>query len=158
MIAEGRMDKSFLSQNKVRSLALLASTVAVLVFIYANSLQTGGTSAEESYGIYDLLSSMFGFLPFFTHTFVRKAAHFLEYALLGTHVSRLLFSLGCRARRVMTYAMLFCFAASVSDEILQVFVPSRYASMLDVMIDTAGALWGIICIILCQAVRKRKRG
>jgi VanZ family protein len=82
---------------------------------------------------------------------VRKAAHLTEYALLAGLVWRAFrsgdMSDGRRwswKRAVQTLLVVAVYAAS--DEIHQAFVPNREASMVDVMIDTAGAAGGLFII------------
>ena len=82
---------------------------------------------------------------------VRKAAHMTEYAALALLV--------WRARRKpvrgdgrpwrwVEAAFGFGFAVlfAASDEIHQAFVPSREGRVVDVLIDTAGALLGLLAI------------
>ena len=98
------------------------------------------------------------------HRYVRKAAHFLEYALLGFLTSGLLLFL----RRYMYrhkidhwktwfYPAEFCFLYAVTDEVHQIF-SNRGSSAKDVLIDTAGAICGILLIQLIvltvSAIRK----
>jgi VanZ family protein len=79
------------------------------------------------------------------HMFVRKAAHFTVYGLL----SLLAFyswraTLPRRAPWVFTWcllALLVTLIAGSSDEIHQMFVPSRTASPYDVMLDMMGAIF-----------------
>ena len=82
---------------------------------------------------------------------VRKAAHLTEYALLAGLVWRAFrsgdMSDGRRwswKRALQTLLVVALYAAS--DEIHQAFVPNREASMVDVMIDTAGAAGGLFII------------
>ena len=87
---------------------------------------------------------------------VRKGAHFSEYALMG-------FLWYLWLHRVK-FAPLLAFAAtlaySCSDEIHQLFVPGRSGEFRDVLVDSSGALCGIlaafvlICIVYC--VRRRE--
>ena len=66
---------------------------------------------------------------------LRKLAHAAEYAILAVLLLRALPPLPAFAGAV---------AFAVSDEIHQHFVPGRAASALDVAIDAAGALAGLL--------------
>lgn len=68
--------------------------------------------------------------------YVRKLAHFSEYAVLYL-LARPLIGSGWRS-------WLFCAAYAASDEWHQAFVPGRGASPWDVLIDSAGALAGAL--------------
>lgn len=74
---------------------------------------------------------------------VRKTAHFTAYAALGFCVSA---SVG--RRKVLSPGSLLtlgiCFLYACSDELHQYFVPGRACMFTDVLIDTAGALTGML--------------
>ena len=71
-------------------------------------------------------------------TILRKLAHSAEYAVLGLLLVRAL------AREVTAFAAGVAYA--ISDEIHQHFVPGRHASPLDVAIDAAGVLLGVLAL------------
>jgi len=101
--------------------------------------------------------------------FVRKAAHFTEYAVLGILSWAVLnFSLKDRLRKpdatgkskffksFTTFLWFFliplfwCFLYSLTDEFHQRFVEGRYGSMLDSLIDTSGAAVGMLILLLIR--------
>ena len=86
--------------------------------------------------------------------FVRKAAHLIEYAILAMLLWRAIVR-GANAERKMTilYVNLWLAATLVAacDEYHQAFVPSRGAAWGDVLIDSGGAIFGLLI-----AARKRK--
>lgn len=67
---------------------------------------------------------------------LRKLAHVSEYALLGLLLAR--------ATRRPAVAVALAAAYAVTDEIHQTFVEGRHGAPLDVAIDTAGALVGVL--------------
>jgi VanZ family protein len=71
-------------------------------------------------------------------TILRKGAHTTEYAILGALLLR---ALGREAA-----AFLGGVAYAVTDEIHQHFVGGRHASPVDVAIDSAGVLLGILVL------------
>jgi len=78
------------------------------------------------------------------HATVRKAAHLVEYAVLGALALR---AIGWRSRALARSCVLsIAFAAfwAITDEMHQSFIPSRTASALDVLIDTVGASVGVL--------------
>ncbi len=87
---------------------------------------------------------------------VRKAAHFSEYALLGMLMLNMTLRLGClRARPLLVragVAWLLCIAYCLTDEIHQIFVPGRTFKLLDIGIDSCGALAGILLVLLVMAI------
>jgi len=83
--------------------------------------------------------------------YVRKCAHFTLYMSLGFFVSltvgrRRLFSIGSAG------TLIFCFLYAVSDEIHQSFVPGRSCEFRDVMIDTSGALTGMLISMIIMLI------
>ena len=69
-------------------------------------------------------------------TILRKIAHVTEYAILGALLTRAVRRPGLALALAVLYA--------ASDEVHQLFVEGRHGSPLDVLIDTAGALAGVI--------------
>jgi VanZ family protein len=67
---------------------------------------------------------------------LRKLAHVTEYAILG--------ALLLRATRRPVLAVGLAALYAVSDEVHQHFVEGRHAAVLDVLIDTAGAVAGVL--------------
>ncbi|HMD31662.1 MAG TPA: VanZ family protein [Candidatus Acidoferrales bacterium] len=90
----------------------------------------------------------------FAHFVMRKAAHITEYFLLGLLLLR-----GVRAGRggwrmewtAITMAIAAVLAAL--DELHQAFVPSRGASMRDVLIDVCGAAIAQIAFVAAMRLR-----
>ncbi len=90
-----------------------------------------------------------------TEAIVRKMAHFAEYMAVG------LLSFGIAlmwirgtAKGVMIVSLQLVVSAGF-DELHQYFVPGRYSSLRDVMIDTAGGMTGVIMILIIKGLRKR---
>ena len=81
------------------------------------------------------------------HFCVRKAAHVTEYAILAFLVSRAIFreaNLKRAGAILFVGAWIACTSVAACDEFRQSFVESRGASPWDVMIDSAGAILGLL--------------
>lgn len=97
---------------------------------------------------------------------VRKLAHATEFAMLGFLLANALQRTrrpGQHARhrprrlsQVMT-ATFLCALYAVSDEVHQLFVPGRASMATDVLIDTAGALMGILLLHAVLALARKGR-
>ncbi len=96
------------------------------------------------------------------HHFVRKLAHFTEFALLGLfstlllgHLARRLTALRLGLRLALTAGFSLLYA--ISDEVHQIFT-NRGPSVIDVLIDFSGALFGILAghlfICLIRVIRR----
>ena len=128
---------------------------ANLALIWGNSLLPGASSDAVSGGVLAFLGR---FLPFLLteagHTFLRKAAHFSEFALLG-----LLYSGRHRLAKGETPAHLMLCGLTVAciDETIQIFTPDRASSLIDVWIDASGFALGLVVIITaCKLYNKIK--
>lgn len=72
---------------------------------------------------------------------VRKNAHFFVYLVLGFLIAN-----GLKHRRNKAYiiALIICILYAVSDEIHQLYIPGRGLQLKDIIIDSGGAVVGII--------------
>lgn len=89
---------------------------------------------------------------------LRKMAHFAEYALMGMLVFRILYCYMERGIRRYALAVLWVLFSAVVDEIHQYFVPGRWASVSDVLLDTCGgAVGAALCMLALYLSDKYKR-
>ena len=84
-------------------------------------------------------------------TVFRKIAHITEYAVMAFLFWRALRKPTKDDTRPWSWkhaglAVLFVALYAASDECHQIFVPTRYASPVDVMIDTCGGALGILLV------------
>lgn len=75
---------------------------------------------------------------------LRKNAHFFAYLVLGALVANGLRSCNVNGYKCIGFALLICVLYAISDEIHQLYVPGRGGQVKDVIIDSAGALVGIL--------------
>ena len=85
------------------------------------------------------------------HLLIRKGAHFSEYAVLAMLIANALRSCG-KLRWFLPVVISTLYA--VTDEIHQYFVPGRACRLLDVGIDTCGALFGMVLYFGVRYLRK----
>jgi len=78
--------------------------------------------------------------------FMRKLAHVSEYAVLAVLLYRAFVHTALKARRALSagLVLLLCAVYAATDEFHQAFVPSRTASLRDVMIDICGAMLAVV--------------
>jgi len=148
----------------------LVTTILTAGIIFFFSAQTRDKSAQLSDGIvikfsqainldYEKLSetSHRSVLEQLSHV-IRKCAHFLEFALLGfnlmgyLHFSRWKGSMHTHALIAWGLATLY----AGTDELHQLFVSQRGPGLLDVGIDSAGALAGLLAMALLVWLLRRK--
>ena len=142
-----------MNRNRTKNL-LGALVLCNLALIWGNSLMTGTDSGNLSGSVLEWLSRFLPFLGTETgHTFLRKAAHFSEFCLLGALVS---------GRRIaeersphLTSAG-FGLAVACIDETIQLYVPGRASSLIDVWIDAAGFVTGTLLVMLGHSLIRKK--
>ena len=146
-------------KNKKRRYALI--TLLIMLFIFIQSALPGDLSGKESGMIAVFLAKLFGKNLAVFSVFVRKVAHFTEYAMLG--ISMFLYVKECLrerkrpavgARYGIVWAAGTFYAAT--DEFHQLFVPGRSGQFSDVLIDSAGVLGGVLLMGIILGNRKKK--
>jgi VanZ family protein len=119
--------------------------IAVMTFIYWMS--TDAFSARNTYRFIDPVIRFFAPLLsrkeiYFVHSVIRKAAHVIEYFILGVMLFRA-FRAGSKERLWMKWSatsLLVVAFYAAADEIHQAFVSTRTSSALDIGIDAMGGL------------------
>lgn len=158
-----------------RSKAAVSILAAGLLFclyvlIFGMSAQNGEESGNLSRYIsekcVELLASMSGghwteifreeLAVYFEHP-IRKAAHLGEYACMGVLVYGMWRPWKKRGRGLYLTVLAWVFLSAAADELHQYFVPDRYASPADVLLDTCG---GAIAMAFCIQVDRwlQRRG
>lgn len=128
--------------------------IAWMVVIFYFSHQPVNKSSELSGGISGLIvDKLEGVLKtdldnrLFEHL-TRKFAHFTEYMILGI-LMYIVFSINkAFDSKRMLVCLIICVFYAISDEIHQYFVPGRAARVVDVIIDSVGAIFGIFMTTL----------
>lgn len=77
---------------------------------------------------------------------IRKAAHFIEYAVIGTVMCLMLNVAIGRTGTAALISIVLSPLFGLIDEYHQMFSPGRTSLLLDVYIDTAGILTGVITV------------
>ena len=79
---------------------------------------------------------------------IRKAAHMTEYAIFSIFVMIALIVDGIKGVRIPVISAVIAIAFAATDEFHQTFVPGRYGCVLDVLIDAAGSIIGLIIVYI----------
>lgn len=90
---------------------------------------------------------------------VRKTAHAMEYAVLGGVLVLMYGSYEIIGKKGMAYGILTGVAYAMTDEIHQLFVAGRSCQVTDVLIDSAGVIFGSIIgvLIFICTIKQRSR-
>ena len=136
-----------------QAVVFLILTVLLLGFIWGQSLLPREASAGESGHVMSFLKPILdpkGRIDDDAfHHYLRKAAHFAEYAALGFCVGGFVFALRWRRPALRIPASVgACAAAASVDECIQLFVPGRGGHVRDVLLDVCGAVFGAAVLAL----------
>ena len=139
---------------------------AALIFFF--SAQNGEQSSQTSDGFvrvvvrlfcpgYDAMSPAAQKVLWNNVTFyIRKSAHFLEYAALGFFLRLLTRSLGLRWGGLWSWLSGTLYAGT--DELHQMLSGGRSGMWQDVALDSAGVLFGMLAALALIAARTWRRG
>lgn len=127
--------------------------IGFMLFIFSNSLQDATASSSRSGAVLAWMQGHFG-AGWLTEYFLRKAAHFSEFWVLGA------IGLTCfRCYGASPLPALFTgLLTALTDETIQRFVEGRSSQVTDVWIDFAGCATGVLvfwCIRRLRDARKR---
>ena len=127
--------------------------IATLCLIWGNSLVPGKESGDLSHGLTAWLISIG--IPVGEH-FVRKAAHFCEFALLGTELAALFWLRGGLCFQSLCNAAFAALLTGMTDESIQLFTPERGPALTDALLDFGGSLTGIaFCALIVWIIEKQ---
>ncbi len=136
--------------RNVKKYTTIILVVLVMTAIYFFSNQPGTQSRAVSNAVVQIV----GKPKLFS---IRKIAHFAMFSLLGITVMMMLYNVWNKLKDAMIGALAISIMYALFDELHQVFVPGRDASVKDVAIDTLGAVVGILLMCFLIAIIKRER-
>ncbi|MGN1190090.1 MAG: VanZ family protein [Candidatus Ornithospirochaeta sp.] len=150
--------------KKALNIAFIILTILIMAVIFIFSMDTGDESGSKSSRVTRLILSIVikGFDDMSEsekealiekHSFiVRKLAHFSEYAALGFMVFGSFYTSNLTINKKRGVMVILSWLLSTiyasTDELHQMFVAGRGPSVRDVMIDSLGALFGVLVFTL----------
>ena len=143
-------------RSKFRMRLCATFIVLNLLIIWGNSLLPGQISGAISGWVRDLIASLFGGGAGDEdtgHGLLRKLGHFLEFTCLGVWLTWL-FSM---VKKPAVLSLLCGFSVACVDEFIQCFVPNRGPGVLDVLLDTAGVVFGLTVLLLGNAINQKRK-
>ena len=144
-----------MTENQKARLRLLLRLVliATLCFIWSNSMVGKEDSASLSRTVTAWLNGIG--IPVTEH-FVRKAAHFCEFGLLGCELMLLFWLRSGVHFQNLCNAAFAALLSAVTDETIQIF-SGRGSQVQDVVLDFSGALTGILLVSLIMIIAWRNQ-
>lgn len=157
------------NDRKIRmAVSFLAATFLLLLYfgIFFLSGQDGETSGSLSHRVTEVIVEQISrfagrgwtwefrdsMVAYWEHP-VRKLAHFSEYAVMGILVYLLLRPWRPKNKKLYLLVILWVFVSASLDEGHQLMVEGRYASFMDVFLDTAGGGFGTLVCALADHLR-----
>jgi VanZ family protein len=131
---------------------------AAAIFIFSSGIFSGSNTSTI---VWPLIQWLFPAISdsalALIHGLIRKASHFVEYAVLALLAARALRTSSREFLSSHWFAVSLTFVAvyALSDEFHQSFVSTRTASIYDSLIDTAG---GLVALILVRARSRVRTG
>ena len=143
-----------MNKKKITYLVLI---IVWISFIWANSLEPATSSSEQSHFVMELLNRITGIFGFYLSEFiVRKLAHMFEFFVLAFLTINLIkVTKESFENRYYVYALLFSMLIAGVDETIQLFIPGRAGMFTDVLIDSSGALIGLVLFAIYQKVKQK---
>lgn len=138
--------------------------VLTLILIFSNSLQSGEKSSGQSSAVTDAVQDVAGVIAPDSgvanatgteydklHMDIRTLAHFGEFALLGALLIFCYFSY-TRTKSFLILPLSGIVLTPFVDECLQMFATARAAELKDVLVDTAGGVFGVVLAVLALVI------
>jgi VanZ family protein len=150
---------------KRRTLIIAITSLFVCLltaFIFSNSMQTGEESGAMSDIILELIKKPLSLIGLDISDealgfFIRKAAHFSEYFVLGALISVDLLHI-FKSRLSLAFAPIYPLVIAVCDEfIVQNATEGRSPELRDVLIDLSGAVIATISIYFILIYINRRK-
>lgn len=158
--------KGKLIYTALAGILLLALYFIIFLFSAQDGETSGGISFKVSQMSVDFWNNLtkqgwneqirLEWAQFFEHP-IRKIAHFAEYALLG-FLQYSILRCNWGNRKVFFFiAVVWVLISATADEIHQLFVPGRWGSFADVILDTCGGICGILVCMSAVRIFKKLR-
>lgn len=150
---------------KIIRTILIILILLTLAVIWGHSFMSRAQSSQESAYVKDILESLMsssGNIFVISELLIRKSAHFLEYAILGTEIIALIVLGDFTISKAKAYILYFISSVTalfvaLTDETIQ-FFSGRASRVLDVWLDFVGASVAIWVFLLVWHLIKNKVG
>lgn len=154
---------------KLKYISWIPAVVLMGIIFYFSS-KPANDSNQGSLAIVDVVMNMYEKITHVTYQqgertelinllnhFIRKLAHFCEYAILSGAIGFHLSVLKKKGKWLFFIPSILAALYSVTDEFHQTFVPGRSGQIRDVLIDTSGAVAGALLFMLAFALFSKRR-
>lgn len=131
-------------QTRTQSAQLSGSITQNIVKIFYNNYDSA--SEEEILNIVNTV-----------HGFIRKAAHFTAFLLIGVFSSVAMYTYNCKQKLKIFIPLALGAGYAIFDELHQYFVPGRGPGFLDVLLDCCGCTCGVLIVFFITYYYERRK-
>ncbi|MBQ8975392.1 MAG: VanZ family protein [Oscillospiraceae bacterium] len=144
-------------KRRVRIIIVIVLMLAVIGFIWGNSIFSKASSRQESLSVMNFLRPFLEPLvgkERYTLVFVRKLAHCTEFGALGVLFAVLAYAVEAKGRQAVLNCLFAALGVAVVDEAIQI-LSRRGSQVQDVLLDFAAAALGIAIVrVIGYFIRK----
>lgn len=149
-----------MSRCNIKTIIIVVLAALFVAFIWGNSVKSQEESSAQSRAVSNFLRQILdpaGIIPVYKfHHFVRKAAHFVEFAVLGGLIGCMFQAIRSRTGRgFYVLPVIMVVLVAVLDEYIQTFT-GRGNRVSDVLLDCYGGLFGLGIVLLVAFLKKKK--
>lgn len=136
---------------------LIVICILWIGIIFYNSSNTASESNKKSYSIVKIIKKSGIKLNISKlkiagerdlNYIIRKNAHFFEYLVLSIFTTAIFFTFNFKGRKAVIYILFISLLIPVMDEFYQKFITGRSSNVLDIIIDFAGGIVGMVSYYL----------
>ena len=154
-----------MSKKNVKILSVTALILWMGIIFYF-SAQEAVESAGQSRGVLKVIGNIIEAVTgnpmefsgeglYAAEKLIRKTAHFFVYFILGMIAVNSVYRF-C-TRKILWVSECICILYAISDEVHQLFVPGRSGQISDVLLDSVGAMTGILLVAFVYRLFKVRR-
>lgn len=147
---------------KNKKIIILRIFIIILICVWMKlvfnfSAQNANESSNLSLWVASLLTKDLNFQEVL-EPYIRKVAHFTEYAIGGGLYLSLFATFKIKEEKQILLASIIGFLYAVSDEFHQLFIEGRSGQIKDVFIDTLGVITGVLgmCAIIKVFIKMKE--
>ena len=144
---------------KNKKIILLRNFIIILICIWMRlvfnfSAQNANESSNLSLWVASLITKDTDF-QLVLEPYIRKIAHFSEYAIGGGLYLSLFATFKIKEEKQILFASIIGFLYAISDEFHQLFIEGRSGQIKDVFIDALGVITGALIIFTIIKIFKK---
>ncbi len=153
-----RGDNLLSTKINIIKVIMIILCILNILLIFANSALTAEKSSGNSSNITELLNKLIKKIckDFeLTDHIIRKAAHFIEFSILGFLLTLTLYFYVSKLNTNIFIVLFIGLLTAVTDEFIQLFVEGRSGQVSDIVLDFSGVVFGAMFIVVLKGIIKR---